>query len=495
MSDLFSYTPPAPQHGNNTPTFSVSEISGALKKTIESAFSKVRIRGELSRVTVAKSGHMYSSLKDENAVIDAICWKGNMGRLSLKPEEGMEVICTGRLTTYPGRSSYQLIIETMELAGEGALLKMLEERKKKLAAEGLFDESRKKRLPFLPQHIGIVTSPTGAVIRDILHRLSDRFPVRVTLWPVMVQGQNAATQIAKAVQRFSTLPQGFDTPDLLIVARGGGSLEDLMPFNEEIVVRAIAGSTIPIISAVGHETDVTLSDFAADKRAPTPTGAAEMAVPVRSELINSVEDYAHRLRQRCFDTLTRHSGKIDDYSHALKRFPRSLEQKQQRLDYANSSLPLHFKSYINHKETILSQLSSSLKTPSELLHSAVLRLEKLDPRYAYSALLQHHEHKIITVSAKLTRPDALLRQKQKELAKSHEYLVKNRSKAIDIKSEKLRSSIRILESLSFKNVLQRGYSVVKDADGRLIPSAIAAQAENRLNIMFSDGTITVKPQE
>ncbi|HEY5597611.1 MAG TPA: exodeoxyribonuclease VII large subunit, partial [Kiloniellales bacterium] len=258
---------------DNQPVFSVSEISQAIKRTLEGSFEWVRVRGEISGFKRAASGHMYFSLKDENAVIDAVCWRGSAGRLGLAPEDGMEVIAGGRITSYPGRSKYQIIVERLELAGEGALLKLLETRKRALAAEGLFDAARKRPLPYLPEVIGVVTSPTGAVIRDILHRLADRFPRHVLVWPVLVQGEGAAEQVAAAIRGFNALPAGgpVPRPDLLIVARGGGSLEDLWAFNEEIVVRAAAESAIPLISAVGHETDTTLIDFAADRRAPTPT--------------------------------------------------------------------------------------------------------------------------------------------------------------------------------------------------------------------------------
>src|SRR6185437_10895202 len=286
-----------PQMRPNLPEYTVSELSAALKRTIEQGFSYVRVRGELSGWKRHSSGHCYFALKDTEAVIDGVCWRGTALKLALKPEDGMEVVCTGRLTTYPGRSKYQLVIETMELAGVGALLKLLEERRKRLAAEGLFAEERKKRLPFLPRVIGVVTSPTGAVIRDILHRLNDRFPRHVLLWPVAVQGEGAAQQVAAAIEGFNRLAPGgkVPRPDLLIVARGGGSLEDLMAFNEEIVVRAAAASAIPLISAVGHETDTTLIDYASDRRAPTPTAAAEMAVPVRLDLIAELNGKNARL--------------------------------------------------------------------------------------------------------------------------------------------------------------------------------------------------------
>src|ERR1051326_459559 len=296
MNDLPLAAPAETMPASNLPEYSVSELSLALKRSIEDGFGQVRVRGEISGWKRVSSGHCYFALKDSDAVLDAVCWRTTAIRLDLKPEDGMEVVCSGRLTTYPGRSKYQLIIDTVELAGKGALLRVLEERRQRLAAEGLFAAERKKPLPFLPEVIGIVTSPTGAVIRDILHRLADRFPRRVLLWPVAVQGEGAAAQIAAAIQGFNRLAAGgpVPRPDLLIVARGGGSLEDLMAFNEEIVVRAAAASAIPLISAVGHETDTTLIDHASDRRAPTPTAAAEIAVPVRLELLAELD--AKRMR-------------------------------------------------------------------------------------------------------------------------------------------------------------------------------------------------------
>ncbi|MBK8158449.1 MAG: exodeoxyribonuclease VII large subunit [Rhodospirillaceae bacterium] len=286
-----------PGTGHNAAEITVSELSQAIKRTLEGRFDRVRVKGEISGFKRAASGHLYLMLKDENAALKSVCWKGNAARLGIIPEDGMEVIATGRITTYGDRSEYQLVIERLELGGIGALLRMIEERKKKLAAEGLFDPARKRALPTLPAVIGVVTSPTGAVIRDILHRLADRFPRHVLVWPVLVQGEGAATQIAAAIRGFNALEVGGSVPrpDLLIVARGGGSIEDLMAFNEESVVRAAAESSIPLISAVGHETDTTLIDFASDRRAPTPTAAAEMAVPVRSELMTQLGEIGQRL--------------------------------------------------------------------------------------------------------------------------------------------------------------------------------------------------------
>ncbi|MEY4697551.1 MAG: hypothetical protein RIT14_1979, partial [Pseudomonadota bacterium] len=293
--DLFEDPAPAPQ--GNQPEYTVSELSGAVKRVIEGEFGLVRVRGEVGRVSRPASGHLYFDLKDDRSVIAAISWKGQLARMQIRPEEGMEVVATGRMTTFPGQSKYQLIVEDVSPAGAGALMALLEKRRAALAAEGLFDAARKKPIPFLPDVIGVVTSPSGAVIRDILHRLRDRFPRHVLIWPVAVQGEKCAPEVAAAIRGFNAIAPGgpIPRPDLIIVARGGGSLEDLYGFNEEIVVRAAADSRIPLISAVGHETDTTLIDHAADRRAPTPTAAAEMAVPVRIDLLAQCDDFGARL--------------------------------------------------------------------------------------------------------------------------------------------------------------------------------------------------------
>src|SRR6185437_11059676 len=330
----------------NAPEFTVSELSNALRRTVEDAYGHVRVRGEISGFRGPhSSGHCYFALKDDSAKIEAVIWKSAHYQMRFKPQEGLEVIATGRLTTYPGTSKYQIVIEALEPAGIGALMALLEQRKKKLAAEGLFDERRKRALPWLPDVIGVVTSPTGAVIRDILHRLADRFPRRVLLWPVAVQGEGAAQQVAAAIAGFNALVPGgaVPRPDLLIVARGGGSLEDLMAFNEEIVVRAAAASAIPLISAVGHETDTTLIDFAADRRAPTPTAAAEMAVPVRSELIAELDAKAMRLAGGLSRFLGERRTRVEGLGRGLPD-PRSiLDTARQRLDDRAERLLLGFR--------------------------------------------------------------------------------------------------------------------------------------------------------
>ncbi len=335
--DLFEDAAPAP---GNSPEYTVSELSGAVKRVIEGEFGLVRVRGEVGRVSRPSSGHLYFDLKDDRAVIAAVSWKGQVAKMQVRPEEGMEVVATGRMTTFPGQSKYQLIVEDVAPAGAGALMAMLERRRAALQAEGLFDPARKQPIPFLPRVIGVVTSPSGAVIRDILHRLRDRFPRHVLIWPVAVQGQDCAPQVAAAIRGFNAIAPGgpVPRPDLLIVARGGGSLEDLWGFNEEIVVRAAADSRIPLISAVGHETDTTLIDFAADLRAPTPTAAAELAVPVRLDLVAAVETLAARQGRAVSAAMDRRRLRLSDLSRGLPRLDALTGTAAQRLDAASGRL-------------------------------------------------------------------------------------------------------------------------------------------------------------
>ena len=454
-TDPFGLPPaPAAVAGSNAPPeYTVSELSHKLKRVVEEGFSFVRVRGEISKVTVAKSGHLYTSLKDDSSVLDAICWKGTVSKLGLKPEEGMEVVCTGRLTTYPGRSNYQMIIETMELAGQGALLKMLEERKKKLAAEGLFAPERKKKIPFLPNVIGVITSPTGAVIRDIMHRLNERFPRRVLLWPVMVQGAGAAQAVAAAIAGFNSIPEGSpDRPDVLIVARGGGSLEDLMPFNDELVVRAAAASKIPLISAVGHETDTTLIDYASDLRAPTPTAAAEKAVPVRVEL----QAMLLETKQRLFISV-------------------------QRLTQRNA---IH-----------LQGLGRGLGDPKRLLENAVQKVDHLSSRleHGLASWLQKRSARLNELGAKIS-PRALVQKiadAGRHLKSFAERLTNAETRLLADRARSLKNLSGMLESLSFERVLERGYAVVFDAKGGIVSTANAAGKEDSLKIRFKDGETPV----
>lgn len=434
---------------SNVPEFSVGELAFSLKRTLEDNFGRVRVRGELSRISIAGSGHMYSSLKDNDALIDTVCWKGNLNRLSVRPEEGLEVICTGKISSYPKSSKYQLIIESMELAGEGALLKMLEERRKRLAAEGLFAPERKKPLPFLPQTIGVVTSPTGAVIRDILHRLADRMPSHVLVWPVLVQGEGAADQIANAIKGFDALRENEHTsiraPDVIIVARGGGSLEDLMAFNEENVVRAAANCSIPIISAVGHETDTTLIDYAADLRAPTPTGAAEKAVPVRADLMAQILEDEQRLIGTMSRMLSDNRNKLDAQSRGLGDPSKLLEVKSQNLDHIGDKLARIYTHYLSGKREKLIHQTAALRHPKALLDDA-------------NKTLNRWSEQLTTAGSKITKDP----------------------------SQRLQNFEKLLEAYSFENVLQRGYAVIRDKNGKAVTDAQNAQKHALLSIQFKN---------
>jgi exodeoxyribonuclease VII large subunit len=386
--------------GDNSPPLTVSELSGALKLTIESAFGQVRVRGEISGFKRHSSGHCYFSLKDENACMDAVIWRSGAGGLAFRPEDGAEVIATGKLTTYPGRSKYQIVVERMELAGEGALLALLERRRKALAAEGLFAPERKRKLPFLPRVIGVVTSPTGAVIRDILHRLEDRCPTRVILWPVPVQGEGAAAKIASAIRAFATLEP---RPDLLIVARGGGSIEDLWAFNEEEVVRAAAESPIPLISAVGHETDTTLIDFASDLRAPTPTAAAEIAVPVRSELLAQLNELQHRA-QHCLSRRVERARERFDLT--VCRWPEAqaiFAPMAQRLDEVGERLPRSLAARAGSARADLNLVAGRLRR--DLIDQRIARLsERLGAAWKMAELV-HPERPLSKGYVRVTSRD------------------------------------------------------------------------------------------
>jgi exodeoxyribonuclease VII large subunit len=466
----------------NVAEFTVSGLSAALKRTVEDAYGYVRVRGEISGYRGPhSSGHVYLALKDQTAKIDGVIWKGTFNRMRIKPEEGMEVVVTGRLTTYPNRSSYQIVIETLEPAGLGALMALLEERKRKLAAEGLFDEARKQLLPFLPEVIGVVTSPTGAVIRDILHRLSDRFPRHVIVWPVKVQGDGSAEQVAAAIDGFNALPEGgrIRRPDLLIVARGGGSLEDLWSFNEEIVVRAAAGSMIPLISAVGHETDVTLIDFASDKRAPTPTAAAEIAVPVRAELIAELMSKARRALacwQRAQDhrrTELRAAARALPSAEALLAIPR------QRLDACAERLPRALRANAQIHQTQFSRVGGRLS--ARLLGTLVERR-----RERYEAAAQrlrtarktYREMQLTQISRGRDRITALAdRSRRATLA------------LIAVHAARLERSYQLLRAFSYQSVLERGFALVRDAGGHPLRSVAAVHPGMALDIEFSDGCV------
>lgn len=436
-----------PLMGNNIPELSVSDLAGAIKRSLEAGFARVRVRGELSRVSIPASGHLYTALKDVGAVIDAVCWRTQLPRLGVRPEEGLEVICTGRLTTYPARSNYQLIIEHMELAGAGALLKMIEDRRIKLAAEGLFDASRKRALPFLPRVMGVITSPTGAVIRDILHRLADRCPVRVIVWPVSVQGENAAAEVTRAIRGFNALPAGGDIPrpDILIVARGGGSIEDLMPFNDEGVVRAAATSAIPLISAVGHETDTTLIDYAADRRAPTPSAAAEFAVPVRDDLIAGLGDLGLRLTRAITRARADWAGQVGQLAARLGSIDRVLEGPRQRLDYIEAMLIGRMAQRHEGRAAKIARLAAGLRTPTQIL-----------------TLAQHR------------------------FGRTAEGLARIQGDRLKLAQTRLDQVARLLESLSYTQTLARGFAVVRAENGDLVRAHTQIPPGTEITITLGD---------
>ena len=446
MTTTTNPTPDATEH--NVSVFSVGDISRAIKGTLEGAFARIRVRGEISGFKRAASGHLYFTLKDADAVLDAVCWRGGAGRLALAPEDGMEVVATGRITTYPGRSKYQIVVEDLELAGEGALLKLLDERRRKLAAEGLFDEGRKMPLPFLPEIIGVVTSPTGAVFRDILHRLRDRFPRHVLLWPVLVQGKNAAEQIADAIGGFNQLADDATPPrpDVIIVARGGGSLEDLWAFNEEVVVRAAAASEIPLISAVGHETDTTLIDFAADRRAPTPTAAAEMVVPVRIELLAQILDDGSRLANAVNRLLREQRTRLEGAGRGLPNLGRLVEGFLQRLDDWSE------------------RLVKSLRTGLESRRSAFARLVAYIPHPR--AELRHARSQIDHVTRTL-EPAARARLRDGR--------------------NRLEHGAELLRSASYERVLERGFVLVRDSADRPVMTRRGLKPGMDLALHFRDG--------
>lgn len=437
----------------NVVELTVTELSAALKRTVEDNFSYVRVRGEVSGYRGPhSSGHVYFALKDENARIDAVIWKMAFNRMKIRPEEGLEVIVTGRLTTYPGRSNYQIVIETLEPAGIGALLKQLEERKKKLAAEGLFEEARKQLIPFMPNVVGVVTSPTGAVIRDILHRLADRFPRDVIVWPVRVQGDGAALEIAAAIRGFNELPAGgpIPRPDVLIVARGGGSLEDLWCFNEEIVVRAAADSMIPLISAVGHETDVTLIDFASDRRAPTPTAAAEMAVPVRAELLSRIAALGAR-QVACWQRgMEIRKRELRALARALPTPDRLFADRRQRLDNLAERLPraLRANAHVHHQQ--LSRLTGRLSP--QLLRTRIERC-----------------HQFL---------DTFYTRGQRAFAT---YLTR--------RADRVGTAGQLLNAFSYRGVLSRGFALIRDPKGIPLRAAASVDPGMRLVIEFSDGRV------
>lgn len=487
-----------PQPGMNAPEFSVSEISGAVKRMIEGEFGHVRIRGEVGRVSRPRSGHVYLDLKDDRAVISGVMWKGVAARQVTQPEEGMEVVATGRLTTFPGQSKYQIVIEEIAPAGMGALMAMLEKRKAALAAEGLFAEERKRPLPFLPEVIGVVTSPSGAVIRDILHRLRDRFPRKVLIWPVAVQGERCAPEVANAIAGFNALTPGgaIPRPDVLIVARGGGSVEDLWGFNEEAVVRAAAASEIPLISAVGHETDTTLIDYASDRRAPTPTAAAEIAVPVRRDLLAWTAEQEARLTSALTQGITRRGQRLTDLSRALPRAETLLDTPRQKLDRAGDRLPAALRALVHRGEARLSQASGGFR-PSLLTHRTRRMGDelrswsvRLGPALERGRAAKQRDLDKIAPRLDPTRIEQARKNGARELEAMSRRLARVGAAQIDGWRDRLDGLERMRQSLGYTETLKRGYAVVR-GDGDVVTTRAAAQAAGALEIEFADGRLTV----
>jgi exodeoxyribonuclease VII large subunit len=462
----------------NLPELTVSELSTALKRTIEDAYGYVRVRGELGKVSYHTNGHVYLDLKDDRACISGVIWRMTAARIKLKLEAGLEVVVTGRLTTYPGRSQYQIVIETLEPAGLGALMALVEERKKKLAAEGLFDEARKQLLPYLPEVIGVVTSPTGAVIRDILHRLADRFPRHVLVWPVKVQGEGSAEQVAAAIHGFNALAPSR-RPDVIIVARGGGSLEDLWSFNEEIVVRAAAESMIPLISAVGHETDVTLIDFAADKRAPTPTAAAEMAVPVRSELVAEIGSLARRGLIGWQRAQESRRTELRSAARALPDIEDLVAIPRQRLDHAADGLRRGLIANAQSHRIRFSRdagrlvpalLKTNVERRRERYGGIVLRLKAgfVANRDAHRAAIVRTRERLGALAVRAERAMDVI---------------------LDRRAARFERAGQLLMAFSYRGVLARGFALVRDGGGHPLRAAAAVSAGMRLDIEFSDGRV------
>ena len=496
--DLFEDDSDGGKPTGNAPEFTVSELTGSVKKTLEGAFGRVRVRGEVGRVMIARSGHIYYDIKDDRNVIACTTWKGQVPGLGVTPEEGLEVIVTGKLSTFGPQSKYNINVDTIEVAGAGALMAMLEKRKKALAAEGLFAAERKKPLPYLPEIIGVVTSPSGAVIRDILHRLRDRFPRKVLVWPVAVQGKACAPEVARAIEGFNALTPGgaLPRPDLLIVARGGGSIEDLWGFNEEIVARAAAASEIPLISAVGHETDTTLIDFVADRRAPTPTAAAELAVPVRLDLLGWVEEQGMRLNRALTGGVTQRQQRLADLGRALPKPESLVETPGQRLDYLSERLPAALRAVIAQRRVDLSGAAGALR-PAGLGRVVANDRRRLDVLGA-------------RLGPALERRIAVGKQEYRQIARGLQpWLVEQGATR---KSEKLQSVLqrlsdravtqqanrvarlaavdRVRESVGYKATLSRGYAVVR-GDGDVVTDTRAAKAAQEIEIEFADGRVKV----
>ncbi|ROU03324.1 exodeoxyribonuclease VII large subunit [Histidinibacterium lentulum] len=486
---------PAP--GGNLPEYSVSEVSGAVKRTLEDAFGRIRVRGEVGRVVRARSGHLYFDVKDDRNVLACTTWRGQVEGLSVIPEEGMEVVVTGRMTAYGGQSKYNLNAEQVTVAGVGALMAMFEKRKAALEKEGLFAAERKKVLPYLPEVIGVVTSPTGAVIRDILHRLRDRFPRKVLVWPVAVQGPSCAGEVARAIAGFNALAPGgaLPRPDLLIVARGGGSIEDLWGFNEEVVARAAAASAIPLISAVGHETDTTLLDFVADRRAPTPTAAAEIAVPVRLELLAGVENFGARSVRAVEQGLQARRQRLRDLARGLGRPQALVEPARHRLDGLEGRLPAALRAVVSARRVRLGEAAGALR-PSvvsgramEARRRLMREAARLGPALARGVAAQRRDFAKCEMRLRPERLQAMLGQERRALDGLCDRLARVAVAEGRTRRERLGSVDRLLETLSYRATLARGYAVVR-GDGAVVTRAAEARQSKLLEIEFADGRMS-----
>jgi exodeoxyribonuclease VII large subunit len=495
--DLFDDGPDEADPQGNSPEYTVGELSGAIKRVIENEFGHVRVRAEVGRVSLPRSGHVYLDLKDDKAVMAGIIWKGVAAKLDTMPEEGMEVIATGRITTFPGQSKYQIIIEDIKPAGMGALMAVLEKRKAALAAEGLFDPSRKRPLPYLPEIIGVVTSPSGAVIRDILHRLRDRFPRKVLIWPVAVQGTKCAPEVTRAIEGFNLLTPGgaLPRPDLIIVARGGGSVEDLWGFNEESVVRAAAASDIPLISAVGHETDTTLIDFAADMRAPTPTAAAELAVPVRHELMAYLDQQHARMSRALSQGLVQRGQRLRDLARALPRPDSLLDTPRQRLDRAGDRL-VRAADLVDAPRLRLERAVTRLNPAlMEGVQRRRMLLSDLSGGLRPAALrgkLAQDRQRVAGLSKRLT--PALERERVLQAARlrrTSKSLSDVANRQIALWQGQITAAERLRRTLGYEATLERGFAVVRSG-GKVVMTSAQAARETMLEIQFADGSIKTR---
>ena len=478
--DPFDSDPPS---SANAPEWRVSELSSALKRIVEDHFSHVRVRGELGKVTVHSSGHVYLDIKDDKSSLSAVIWRGQAARLRFQPEMGLEVIASGKITTFAGQSKYQMIIEQLEPAGEGALLAQLEARKRRLAAQGLFDEARKQLLPFLPSVIGVITSPTGAVIRDIVHRLSDRFPRSVVLWPVRVQGESCPQEVAAAIRGFNALPEGgaVPRPDVLIVARGGGSLEDLWGFNDEAVVQAAAESLIPLVSAVGHETDWTLLDLVADQRAPTPTGAAEMVVPVRADLMVRLRDLGQRLPTSIRRLQTSRRTALQALHRAMPQAAEWVGALRQGLDLAESRLRAGLARLAQRRRHHLLEMQQRLQRQAPLVRLGTGR-----------ARLQGLAQRLITARAAQLRSEVRdLQERRRLLALLSQRAQQAMRRGLQQRQDRLSHCGQLLVGYSYQGVLARGFALVLDAQGQPVKSAAAVLAQQPYDVRFADGQARV----